>query len=446
MLKIGDFSRVAHVTVKALRLYGQMGLLRPAWVDRFSGYRYYSLSQLPQLNRILALKELGFSLDQVANMLDRRLEADELRSILSQKRSELEGRLAAEQARLAQVEARLLHLEQMGSLPGYEVLLKGLPDQKVVSARDVVSTLDRLPARKDALRQQLMEYLQGHGMRPTGTWMSVIHNAEYTERNIQLEVACEVDLAAGGGKKSRLKLVHTLPAVAKMACLVHTGARVDLTEAYAALYAWLEANGYHQSGPVREVCHADPEEKSTACAVFELQMPVEKPSLRGKSIGQVEKEIRMELKLVEKPAIMLVGMKYVGKNQHNEIGEMWGRFNPHISSLVHEPFDAAYGVCTMVPGLEEGAFEYIACVPISKAENLPDWAVVKMIPANTYAVFEHRGTHASLKDTYHNIYQVWLPQLGYEPSADYDMEVYTDEFKNFAPDSVMYIYVPVKKK
>lgn len=154
----------------------------------------------------------------------------------------------------------------------------------------------------------------------------------------------------------------------------------------------------------------------------------------------------MELKLVEKPAIMLVGMKYVGKNQHNEIGEMWGRFNPHISSLVHEPFDAAYGVCTMVPGLEEGAFEYIACVPISKAENLPDWAVVKMIPANTYAVFEHRGTHASLKDTYHNIYQVWLPQLGYEPSADYDMEVYTDEFKNFAPDSVMYIYVPVKKK
>jgi DNA-binding transcriptional MerR regulator len=59
MLKIGDFSRLGQVTVKTLRHYGQLGLLKPAWIDRYTGYRYYSLEQLPRLNRILALKELG---------------------------------------------------------------------------------------------------------------------------------------------------------------------------------------------------------------------------------------------------------------------------------------------------------------------------------------------------------------------------------------------------
>jgi DNA-binding transcriptional MerR regulator len=57
MIKIGDFSKLAHVTVKTLHHYGELGLLPPAHIDRYTGYRYYSLEQLPRLNRILALKE-----------------------------------------------------------------------------------------------------------------------------------------------------------------------------------------------------------------------------------------------------------------------------------------------------------------------------------------------------------------------------------------------------
>jgi len=67
MLKIGEFSKLAQVSVKTLRYYDELGLLRPDWVDRYTGYRFYALQQLPRLNRILALRELGFSLAQAAH-------------------------------------------------------------------------------------------------------------------------------------------------------------------------------------------------------------------------------------------------------------------------------------------------------------------------------------------------------------------------------------------
>src|SRR5512135_2086797 len=124
MLKIGDFSRLAHVTVKTLRHYGKVGLLRPAWIDRFTGYRYYSLQQLPKLNRILALKDLGFTLEQIGPMLGGNLSAQELRQILGSKQAELAGRVQVEQTRLAQVEGRLKQIEKEGSLPEYEVAVK----------------------------------------------------------------------------------------------------------------------------------------------------------------------------------------------------------------------------------------------------------------------------------------------------------------------------------
>ena len=67
MFKIGEFSKLSRVSVKALRHYDDMGLLRPAQVDRFTSYRYYALEQLPRLHRILGLKELGFSLEQIGD-------------------------------------------------------------------------------------------------------------------------------------------------------------------------------------------------------------------------------------------------------------------------------------------------------------------------------------------------------------------------------------------
>ncbi|MGH7623094.1 MAG: phosphoribosylaminoimidazolesuccinocarboxamide synthase, partial [Gemmatimonadaceae bacterium] len=117
MLKIGDFARLSHVPVKTLRYYDDLGLITPERVDEFTGYRYYSLDQLPRLNRLLALKDLGFSLDQIARVLNEGVSHGQLRGMLMLKRAEVEDRLSQEQRRLDRIEARLKDIEQEDTMP-----------------------------------------------------------------------------------------------------------------------------------------------------------------------------------------------------------------------------------------------------------------------------------------------------------------------------------------
>src|SRR5688572_13818303 len=119
MLKIGDFSRISQVTVKALRYYDEIGLLRPVHVDDFTGYRYYAVDQLPRLNRILALKELGFTLEQIAAALSEGVTAEQLRGMLRLKRAEIQQRMQEEQDLLGRVEVRLQQIEQEGTMSAY---------------------------------------------------------------------------------------------------------------------------------------------------------------------------------------------------------------------------------------------------------------------------------------------------------------------------------------
>src|ERR1700752_3441463 len=107
MIKIGNFARLSQVSVVTLRYYDEMDLLKPVKVDTFTGYRFYSADQLPRLNRILALKDLGFSLEQIKLMLADGLSLDQLRSMLTLQHSQVEKRLADEQERLHRIESRL---------------------------------------------------------------------------------------------------------------------------------------------------------------------------------------------------------------------------------------------------------------------------------------------------------------------------------------------------
>src|SRR5829696_9128903 len=107
MFKIGEFSRLAQVPVPTLRYYDQVGLLKPVEVDRFTGYRYYSVTQLPRLNRILALKGLGFSLEQIGLALDEGLTPEQMRGMLRLRHAQISQLLNEAQSQLVEVEARL---------------------------------------------------------------------------------------------------------------------------------------------------------------------------------------------------------------------------------------------------------------------------------------------------------------------------------------------------
>src|SRR5580693_5999548 len=108
MCSIGEFARHGRVSVRMLRHYDAIGLLRPACVDPASGYRFYQASQLAELNRVIALKDLGSTLHQVQAILEEKVTAAELRGMLKLRRAEIHAQIEAETVRLARVEARLL--------------------------------------------------------------------------------------------------------------------------------------------------------------------------------------------------------------------------------------------------------------------------------------------------------------------------------------------------
>lgn len=136
MLKIGEFARVGQVSIATLRHYDQCGLLKPNELDPKTGYRYYSLDQLARLNRILALKELGFPLEQIAHLLEENLSLEQLRGMFTLKQAQTQQLIDAELARLTRIAARLSYIEQEGKMPAYEVLLKQVDPLLVASIRD----------------------------------------------------------------------------------------------------------------------------------------------------------------------------------------------------------------------------------------------------------------------------------------------------------------------
>lgn len=270
MIRIGDFSKLSRVSVKTLRYYDEMDLLSPVEVDPFTGYRLYEYGQLSTLNRILALKDLGFSLEEIGRLLDDGLSAEQMRGMLKLRETEARQRLQAEAERLERIEARLRQIEQENNMFKYDVVIKEVEEVKAASVRDVVPT----PPEQGGLWQELEGYLAMNRVRPVGACFTLYHDDEFKERDWDLEV-CEP--ITGDLSESKRVKVHILPA-ANVACTLHNGPFTTIGEAYNTIGKWITDNGYRITGPCREVylrpskngSQTDPE------TVTEIQFPVEK--------------------------------------------------------------------------------------------------------------------------------------------------------------------------
>ena len=269
MFRIGDFSRLSRVTVKTLRYYDEIGLLRPAHVDQFTNYRYYSAEQLPRLNRILALKDLGFSLDEIAHLLDENVSAEEMRGMLHMRQMQIQRDIADDQAKLALVEMRLRQLEQEDKMSRYEVMIKQVETVKVASVRDVRPTYSDI----GSLFAEVIGYLMQNRVAPGKPFVGIYHDPEYREEHVDLEAAVPVDRDLPGTK---LVKIHELPGD-QMAYTIHKGHYQSIGEAYNALMQWIESNNYKITGPGREVYLQGPEPGiDPSSFVTEIQFPVEK--------------------------------------------------------------------------------------------------------------------------------------------------------------------------
>lgn len=275
MLKVGEFSRIGNVTVRALRLYDEMGLLTPAAIDRESGYRYYTLEQLPVLNRILALKDLGFGLDQIKQLVTRGISPDELRGIFLAKQLDVERELAATQMRLARISFRLQQIERESSPVAPDVSIKAVPAVTIAGIRDLVPTVDQVGEYCEAHFALLHRWLEETGGRPAGPTMNLYHMDEYRETDLDLESAIPLlqkpNVLLGDGIACR-----SVPEEVEMACMVQPTTFCEIPFQVTALLSWVELNGYAINGPLREIhLFGDPRTVAPSTPVMmELQVPV----------------------------------------------------------------------------------------------------------------------------------------------------------------------------
>lgn len=273
MIRIGVFARISQAPVSTLRYYDQIGLLEAAYTDTHTGYRYYTLDQLPRLRRILALKEMGLSLDEIRRLLEEDLTLVELRGMLRLKQGELRQRVQEATERLARLEHWLRQIEQEEAMPTYEVVVKTVGPMQVLSIRDVVPDYPDQAALWDELDDFIGR--QKIPVRPPG--VTVYHREE---PEIEVEVCLQVadgDRAREPSDGGRVRY-HELPGIEAAVSTIHSGPLNAIGEGYQAVVQWVERQEYRISGPVREVYLRGPQAHSQTDpgVMVEIQAPVEK--------------------------------------------------------------------------------------------------------------------------------------------------------------------------
>jgi DNA-binding transcriptional MerR regulator len=143
MLRIGEFSALSQISIYMLRHYDEIGLLTPENIDRFTGYRYYSETQLPIANKIRALKSMGLSLPLIKEILTNYAEDYELKTYLETQAVHQKEKIDLMQRQLTLIESTIRHLESPSPIPSYSVALKEFPQHNVVSYRQIITTPDQ---------------------------------------------------------------------------------------------------------------------------------------------------------------------------------------------------------------------------------------------------------------------------------------------------------------
>ena len=264
LYKIGMFAAMNHMTVKTLRFYEEQGLLMPALIHPETGYRYYTLSQMAVLHQISALKQAGFTLEEIAHI---NAGADE-EAVLLKKKAELLAKIADLTRQIAVVDGYLSKKKTGLSAP---VLIKTIPQTTVAFMRIRLESYDGLFDRMPEMGT-LMEKAGCECALPEYCF-TAYPEAGYKDADILVDI-CESVVAA---KKENGNLrFKTLPEI-QAACVFHKGSYRTFAESYETVLRYIEENGYEIAGEIREsyidgVWNKDDE----SLWLSEIQVPVRK--------------------------------------------------------------------------------------------------------------------------------------------------------------------------
>jgi len=267
VLKIGDFSKLSRVSIRMLRHYDDIGLLKPAEIDTFTGYRYYQEEQLFTIGRITALKDMGFSLADIIRILENYEDKEKMEAFLLERQKELKKQSEETQYKLMLLETAQKRLRREQSM-SYDVTVKTIPERYAATVRMII------PSYEDEQRAWSVLHSEcGGKVVPADPCLTgaEFFDDEYKEENVDVRIWMTVK---GTYENTEHVEFQTLPAVKVASCIVN-GSYTQLTDATATAMAWIRDNGYTMNGPMFCIYHVSPAQTSNPDElVTEICFPV----------------------------------------------------------------------------------------------------------------------------------------------------------------------------
>ena len=248
-LKIGEFSKMMQVTVKTLRHYEQRGLLLPDEVDKWTGYRYYSISQMQQLNTIRGLQRHGFTLEEIKELLEDGAQMPSIEQ-LTQKIEDTERQLEMLMERRRQLIKWVDSHKRINTMEKFTI--ESLPEIIVASHREIIpdySALGMLCVNTIGPEMQRL----GCQCPPPGYCFTIEHGKEHHPADIDIEYCEQVEAI---GEDSNIIQFKQMTAVPKALCMKHVGPYERFYESYAEAFSYMEEQGYKMVGHPR-TCYID---------------------------------------------------------------------------------------------------------------------------------------------------------------------------------------------
>lgn len=268
VLKIGEFARISQVSIKTLRHYDALGLLRPATTDPASGYRYYTMDQIEDVVRILALKDCGFALDEIGQLAQRH-DTPAIEAMLRQRLADQERHVSEEQERLQRMIARLQQLHAPDDAAVYDVALKRTEPTTLVGRRQCVATAEEIGPCAVSVVAQLLRA----GIEFAGPLIHLYFDHDEMHGD-QFDLFVGAPVTALPANLGELQC-QRLPGGEQVACVIYRGDYPGIGAAYCALDHWIAASGYRESGQCREIYLRDPGDTDDPSAYLtEIQYPI----------------------------------------------------------------------------------------------------------------------------------------------------------------------------
>jgi DNA-binding transcriptional MerR regulator/predicted transcriptional regulator YdeE len=243
MFRIGEFSKMSKTTIKTLRYYDEIGILKPAGTDKFTSYRFYTTDQLVQLHGIQAYRQVGLSIEEIKLILS----GSDAKAILEKRKAELVSELSAGTFQLSRIEF-ILQGKEEESFMNYAATIKELPPcivySKKMTAPNYDAYFELIPSLGEAVAKQYPDLKCA-----TPAYSFVVYlDGEYREKDINIEFCEAVEKMWPDFDEVKFK---EMPA-ATVVSILHKGAYAELSKAYAYIFKWIEENNYTATGHPRE--------------------------------------------------------------------------------------------------------------------------------------------------------------------------------------------------